>query len=85
LKKIVFEFSAFEDFNQWSKSDKQVYKKIVQLITDINRNPFEGIGKPEALKFELSGYWSRRINDKHRLVYKVTDNQIYIISCKYHY
>jgi len=85
MKKIVFEASAFEDYNEWSRSDKQINAKIIQLIRDINRSPFAGLGKPEPLKHELSGYWSRRINDEHRLVYKVTDDAIVIISCRYHY
>ena len=85
MKKIVFELKSFQDFNEWVKIDKKVYKKIVELIKDINRNPFEGIGKPEPLKHELSGYWSRRINDEHRLVYMVSEKEIIIISCKYHY
>ncbi|MBF0541594.1 MAG: Txe/YoeB family addiction module toxin [Nitrospirae bacterium] len=85
MRKVVFEFSAFENFNEWSRTDIKIYKKIVQLITDINRNPFSGIGKPEALKYELNGYWSRRINEEHRLVYSVTEEQIYILSCRYHY
>jgi len=85
MKKIVFEFKAFEDFNEWEKSDKKIYKKIVELIKNINREPYSGIGKPEPLKYKLTGYWARRINDEHRLVYTVTENEIIIISCKYHY
>jgi toxin YoeB len=84
-RKIVFEASAFEDFTEWAKLDKKIYKKIVELIKDIDRSPFLGLGKPELLKYELSGFWSRRINDEHRLVYKVTDTEVVIISCKYHY
>ena len=84
-RRIVFEASAFEDFNDWAKLDKKIYRKIVELIKDIDRSPFSGLGKPEPLKHELSGYWSRRINDRHRLVYKVTDTEIIIIACKYHY
>lgn len=84
-RKIVFEASAFEDFNQWAKLDKKIYRKIVELIKDIDRSPFLGLGKPEPLKYELSGFWSRRINDEHRLVYQVTDTEIVIIACKYHY
>lgn len=84
-RKITFERSAFEDFNDWATQDKKLYKKIVQLIKDIDRSPFVGIGKPEPLKHELSGYWSRRINDEHRLVYKVIDDAILIIACRYHY
>ena len=85
MKKISFEITAFEDFTKWSTKNKKLYKKIILLIKDINRSPFEGIGKPEMLKHELSGYWSRRIDHEHRLVYKVTDNEIIIISCMYHY
>lgn len=84
-RKILFEASAFEDFTQWAKSDKKIHRKIVELIKDIDRSPFLGLGKPELLKYELSGFWSRRINDEHRLVYKVTDTEVVIISCKYHY
>ncbi|MBE9066785.1 Txe/YoeB family addiction module toxin [Leptolyngbya cf. ectocarpi LEGE 11479] len=84
-RKIVFESSAFKDFNQWINLDKKLYRKIVKLIKDIDRSPFIGLGKPEPLKHELQGYWSRRINDEHRLVYKVTDDEIIIIACKYHY
>ncbi|MGK7946861.1 MAG: Txe/YoeB family addiction module toxin [Microcystaceae cyanobacterium] len=75
-RKILFESSAFEDFNQWASLDKKVYRKIVNLIKDIERSPFTGLGKPEPLKYEMSGYWSRRINDEHRLIYCVTDEQI---------
>ena len=84
-RRIVFEASAFEDFNDWAKLDKKIYRKIVKLIKNIDRSPFSGLGKPEPLKHELSGYWSRRINDRHLLVYKVTDTEIIIIACKYHY
>lgn len=84
-RKIVFESSAFTDFNDWAKLDKKIQRKIIELIKDIDRHPFQGLGKPEALKHDLSGYWSRRINQEHRLVYKVTNNEIIILSCKYHY
>jgi toxin YoeB len=84
-RKITFESSAFEDFNYWAARDKKLYRRIVQLIKDIDRSPFIGIGKPEPLKHELSGYWSRRINDEHRLVYKITDDSIIILACRYHY
>ncbi|MBI4641365.1 MAG: Txe/YoeB family addiction module toxin [Candidatus Tectomicrobia bacterium] len=85
MRNIVFEGSAFTDFVEWSKTDKRVYQRIVTLIMDILRQPFSGLGKPEPLKHELRGYWSRRINDEHRLVYKVTNEAITIVSCKYHY
>lgn len=85
MKQIAFEEKAFEDFTNWATQDKKLYTKIIALIKDIKRTPFLGLGKPEPLKHELSGYWSRRINDEHRLVYKVTDTMIIIASCKYHY
>ena len=84
-RQIVFDASAFEDFNQWASGNKKIYRKIINLIKDIDRSPFSGLGKPEPLKYELQGYWSRRIDDEHRLVYKVTDEAIVIISCRYHY
>jgi toxin YoeB len=85
MKKIIFEGNAFQDFTEWATVDKKLYKRIIDLIKDINRQPFSGLGKPEPLKHELKGYWSRRINDVHRLVYKVSDDAITIASCKYHY
>jgi toxin YoeB len=85
MKKVAFEGNAFQDFTEWATADKNIYKRIVDLIKDILRQPFTGIGKPEPLKHELKGYWSRRINDEHRLVYKVNDEAVTIISCKYHY
>jgi len=84
-RKIVFEASAFEDFNEWSSLNKKLHRKIIQLIKDIDRSPFSGLGKPEPLKHDLQGYWSRRIDEEHRLVYKVTDEAIVIIACRYHY
>jgi toxin YoeB len=85
MKDIAFERKAFEQFNNWVKEDKKIHAKIVELIDDTLRNPFSGLGKPEPLKYELKGYWSRRISDEHRLVYKVTETQIVIVSCKFHY
>ena len=85
MKQVAFEEKAFEDFTNWASQDKKLYTKIIALIKDIKRSPFLGLGKPEPLKHELSGYWSRRINDEHKLVYKVTDTMIIIASCKYHY
>ncbi|MEB3282088.1 MAG: Txe/YoeB family addiction module toxin [Lyngbya sp.] len=84
-RRIVFEASAFEDFNASATQDKKLYGKIIKLIQDIDRSPFEGLGKPEPLKYELSGFWSRSLNNEHRLVYQVTDDEIIIASCKYHY
>ncbi len=85
MKKIIFEESAFQDFIEWATIDKKLYQRIVDLIMDILRKPFSGIGKPEPLKHDLKGYWSRRINDEHRLVYKVNTEAVIIVSCKYHY
>ena len=78
---------CIRDFNEWATTNKKIHKRIINLIKDIMRSPFSGIGKPEPLKHELKDYWSRRITDEHRLVYKVTDTdeEIIIISCKYHY
>ena len=82
---LVFEDLAWEDYLYWQKTDKKLIKKINQLVKDIKRHPFEGLGKPEALKYEFSGLWSRRINGEHRLIYKVTDEATIIIQCRYHY
>jgi len=85
MKKISFLPKAFEDFTTWSKEDKKIYAKITELIKDIGRNPFSGLGKPEPLKHDLKGLWSRRITDEHRLVYKITQEEIVVVSCKLHY
>ena len=76
---------SWEDYVYWQQIDKKVLKKINTLIKDIKREPFGGIGKPEPLKHELAGYWSRRITDEHRLVYEVTDYTVIVISCRFHY
>jgi toxin YoeB len=83
--RISFQQDAFDNFADWSIVNKDTYKKIITLIKEIKRTPFEGTGKPEALKHQLSGYWSRRINFEYRLVYKVLENEIIIISRKGHY
>jgi len=85
VRRVIFEGGALEDFTDWANQDKRIYVKIVELIRDIQRSPFTGLGKPEPLKHNLAGYWSRRINDEHRLVYKVTDEAIVIAACRYHY
>ncbi|EMR13723.1 YoeB toxin protein [Methylophaga lonarensis MPL] len=76
---------AWKDYLYWQGQDKKTLRRINKLIIDVQRNPFEGIGKPEALKENLSGFWSRRIDDTNRLVYAVEDSAITIISCRYHY
>ena len=82
---LVFSESAWEDYLYWQKNDRKLSKRINELIKDIKRSPFDGLGKPEPLKHALSGYWSRRINDEHRLVYKQMDKSILIAQCRYHY
>ncbi len=84
-KRIQWDFDAWNDYLYWQQHDKQILKRINQLIKDISRSPFEGVGKPEPLKGNLSGLWSRRIDDKHRLVYLVEDNAVLIFSCRGHY
>ncbi len=83
--KITFSKNAWEDYVSWQIEDKKILRKINELIKDIQRTPFEGLGKPESLRFDLSGYWSRRIDLEHRLVYQYQENEILIYSCKYHY
>jgi toxin YoeB len=85
MKQIIFEESAFQNFVEWASKDNKLHQRIIGLIKDILREPYSGIGKPEPLKHGLSGYWSRRINDEHRLVYQVDEKASTIISCKYHY
>ncbi|MBN2521284.1 MAG: Txe/YoeB family addiction module toxin, partial [Bacteroidales bacterium] len=80
-----FTEKAWDDYIFWLENDKKMLRKINNLIKDIKRNPFEGLGKPEKLKHELKGYWSRRIDHEHRLVYKVLENDIIIASCRFHY
>ena len=83
--KLVFAEKAWEDYLFWQKNDKKILKRINTLIKEIAREPFEGIGKPEPLNHALSGYWSRRINDEHRIVYKVQDGSLLIAQLRYHY
>jgi len=83
--KLIFSEHAWADYLHWQKTDKKIQKRINRLIKDVQRSPFEGIGKPEPLKHALSGYWSRRINDEHRFVYKVSGNSMFIAQLRYHY
>jgi toxin YoeB len=83
--KIVFSDRGWEDYLYWQSNDKSMLKKINSFIREIERTPFEGNGKPEPLKHDLSGFWSRRINLEHRLVYKIEDDKIVILQCRYHY
>lgn len=83
--KIVFQEESWDDYLFWQKNDKKLFKKINELIKDTQRNPYCGLGKPEPLKLNLSGYWSRRINHEHRLVYKIEEDSLIIIQCRHHY
>ena len=83
--KLTFSSTAWENYLYWQKTNKATLKRINTLIKAIQRDPFSGIGKPESLRHSLTGYWSRRINDEHRIVYKVADNHLYIAQLRYHY
>jgi toxin YoeB len=83
--KLIFAERAWEDYLYWQKTDKKLLERINTLIKEITRSPFEGIGKPEPLKNALSGYWSRRINDEHRIVYKIANGSMLIAQLRYHY
>jgi toxin YoeB len=82
---LSFKDSAWEDYLYWQTKDKKTLKKINALLKDIDRNPFSGEGKPESLKYDKQGYWSRRIDEVNRIVYKITEGQIIIVQCKGHY
>jgi len=82
---IMFLDDAWQDYLYWQKADKKILKRINQLIKDTQRTPFAGIGKPEPLKFDMSGLWSRRINQEHRLIYQFKDDCIVIVQCRYRY
>lgn len=83
--KLVFSENAWEDYLYWQKADKKTLRRINKLIEATKRQPFEGIGKPESLKHSLAGYWSRRINEEHRMIYKVTEDALLIAQLRYHY
>lgn len=85
MRNVTFTPVAFQEFNEWFETNPGLVKRIKILIHDIDRDPFKGIGKPEPLRGNWSGYWSRRIDQEHRLIYKVTDSQIQIVKCKGHY
>jgi len=82
---LIFSDHAWDDYLYWQKADKKMVKRINLLIKDIQHSPFEGIGKPESLKHALAGYWSRRINDEHRMIYKTDSKSIYFAQLRYHY
>ena len=82
---LVWHQSAWQEYTEWYETDRKKFKRLNQLIKDVMRSPFEGIGKPEPLKENLSGFWSRRIDEEHRLVYRVVDDKIEIAQCRGHY
>lgn len=83
--KLIFSEQAWEDYLYWQKTDRKLLERINALVKDVSRSPFEGIGKPEPLRNALSGYWSRRINDEHRMVYKLVDDSMLVAQLRYHY
>ena len=85
MRSVHFDSGAWEDSLFWLASERKTARRIVRLIAEIQRDPFTGIGKPEPLRGELSGYWSRRIDDQHRLVYRADDEEIKILKARYHY
>ncbi len=85
MRDVAFDPNGFEDLAWWIKQDRRTALRIVRMIKEAQRTPFEGIGKPEPLKHELKGCWSRRITQEHRLVYQVKEDTIRILACRYHY
>ena len=85
MRAIRFDRAAWDDFLYWLGSDRKTARRITRLIAEIQRDPFTGIGKPEPLRGELSGYWSRRIDDEHRLVYRADEHEVRILKARYHY
>lgn len=83
--RLVWDPNAWEDYRWWQSQDRKTLKRINLLIHDVVRNGHEGIGRPEPLKHDLAGYWSRRITDEHRLVYTFTDDEVRVTACRYHY
>lgn len=83
--RLIFVDESWEDYLYWQKTDKKMIRKINELIKVISRTPFSGLGKPEPLKYKYKGYWSRRINNEHRLIYKVKDDEVWIAKCRFHY
>jgi len=83
--KYIFVDESWDDYLYWQKTNQKYVKKINELLKDISRQPFSGIGKPEPLKFQYTGYWSRRIDGEHWLIYKVKDDEVLIAKCRFHY
>lgn len=84
-KKITWTLEAWKDYEYWQQTDKKIVKRINGLIKDTLKNPFSGIGKPEPLRHHLQGFWSKRINDEHRFIYRINEKTLEIIACRYHY
>lgn len=82
--KLIFSENAWDDYLYWQQSDKKIFKRINELIQDMKRNKYQGIGKPEPLRHNLAGYWSRRITSEHRIVYKIENDAILIAQLRYH-
>ena len=85
MRDVWFDGEAWDEFVHWLSADRKIHLKILRMVGEIRRTPFTGIGKPEPLKGDLSGYWSRRIDDEHRLVYRVTEKEVVILKARYHY
>ena len=85
MRNVLLHPDVFEGLEHWLRNDRKLLLRIMELIVDVQRDPFSGKGKPERLKFDLRGYWSRRITKEHRLVYRVSDDVITIVSCRFHY
>ena len=83
--KYIFVDESWEDYLYWQVTDKKMLNKINNLLRDISRTPFSGLGKPESLKYKYNGFWSRRIDEEHRLIYQVKDDEILIAKCRFHY
>ena len=83
--RLTFVDESWDDYLYWQKNDKKMLKSINYLIKDISRNRFDGIGKPEALRYKYNGFWSRRIDGEHRLIYQVKDDEILVAKCRFHY
>ena len=85
MRELVFELAALEDLQWWVQHDRKKAVRVLELVQDVQRDPFTGKGKPEPLKHELAGCWARRIDQEHRLVYEVQANKIRFLACRYHY
>jgi len=83
--KLIFVDESWEDYLYWQKTDRTILDRINNLVKDISRNPYTGLGKPEPLKYKYQGYWSRRITEEHRLIYSVANDEIHIAKCRFHY